>query len=234
VAIAFRSESHITPGSGTSPTVAEPSGATSGDFLLALFVVDSPGGTPGLPSGWTSLNSGASSNTHFRYEFGYIVRGGSAPSYTFTHTGTTYRELYVVCYSGVDATPIDSQGTEVKTSQTSEKPDPPSTTAVDSAAMAIAAHLMWGGAPASGGWTAPTNYTLRSGNIGGCAGAIADRQLAAAGAENPGQFGGTPQAGDDGWAQTITLEPSSGSPASTSPVVARRRRGIAAPGLIIR
>lgn len=210
MAIAFRAANTAIVGTGTNPTATEPSGTASGDLLIATYAVDSPGGTPGIPTGWTSLWSGASFGTHFRYNICYIVRGGSAPSLTFTLTGSQYRELSILGLSGVDGTtPIDSSSTVVSVGSTIILPDPPATTAVDSAAMAVVLMVFWGGAPASGGWTAPTNYTIRA-TTGSAGYGSATRQLAASGSEDPGKFGGSPIGSDDGVTMTLTLKPSAG------------------------
>lgn len=209
MAIAFRAANTAVVGTGTSPTAVEPSGTTSGDVILATFIVDSPGGTPGIPSGWTSVWSGASSGTHFRYNICYVVRGGSAPSLVFTLTGSQYRELRLFTYSGVDGTtPIDSQSTVASVGSTSILPDPPATTAVSSSAMALVWMDFWGGAPV-GGWTAPAGYTMR-GTTDAAAYGMAEKQLSASGSEDPAKFGGTPAGTDDGVAMVLTLKPSAG------------------------
>jgi hypothetical protein len=177
------------------------------------------GRTPTPPTGWTTINSGSSTNGHFNYFLQYIVRGASAPSLTTTYTGNQVREWFIVCYSGVNATPIDSQGTEAKVGASASAPDPPATVAVGSSALAFACGIGWNGAPAAG-WGAMSGYTKREGApstegtlgfnvLGG-----AEKQLAASGSENPAAFTGTPLVTDDTWGQTITLLPASGAAAS--------------------
>src|SRR4051812_37449123 len=97
MAATFRSKNEIT-GSGTSPTPTEPAGATAGDALIALYVTAS-GAAPALPAGWTNLY-GATTQGSMVFIVGYVIRGGSAPSYAFTHTGSVYREVHVLCLQG--------------------------------------------------------------------------------------------------------------------------------------
>lgn len=215
MAVAFRSESHDLANS-TSATGTEPAGAASGDFILGLYVVNSPGSISTIPAGWTAIiNNDLSANGGFFLSLAYLIRGGSAPSYAFTHTGSTYRELWLAAYSGVDGTtPLDvTPPTFVETSNTTTKPDPPASGAsVTANAMALAVMNMWGNSPAGGGWTAQAGYTLRWGSVGGCTGAMAEKALTSAGTnEDPGVFGGTPQSADDGLATTLLLRPAAGA-----------------------
>jgi hypothetical protein len=210
MAIAFRSANSVN-GTGTSPTVTEPAGAQSGDVMVAIVVVDSPGGVPGIPAGWTSLYSGASFGTHFRYNIARVVRGGSAPALNWTVTGSVYREVAIVCYSGVDGTtPVDAQAAAVTSvGSTSILPDPPAVTSITTGAMAVCIMAFWGTAPA-GGWTAPTNHTIRL-TVAAASFGFSERLLAAPATENPVAFGGAPGGTDDGISTTIALRPSSGA-----------------------
>jgi hypothetical protein len=215
MAIAFRSKSQVI-GTAQNATPTEPAGAASGDFFLGIAIVDTGAGATGtisLPSGWTTLRSlGVSPSGTFRYLSGYVIRGGSAPNLTFTMPRSDYREVHVAAWSGVDTTsPIDVLAAAVGTlTASTSKADPPSVAPVDTAALAIAIMWHWGGAPVSGGWLAPTNYTRRTGETAGSSSAVADRQLASGSVEDPGTFGGTPQGAEPSVADTFALKPAGG------------------------
>jgi hypothetical protein len=198
VAVTFRSKSEIT-GSGTSPTPTEPAGATAGDALIALYLTDA-GAAPTLPGGWTSLYNGTQGTVTWRV--GYIIRGGSAPSYAFTHTGSVYREVHVVCLQGAATLTLDSQSATGTSGTSTHNPDPPSTTAVQTTSLAVAGGINYG---AVGAWSASAGYTIRSLNSGGIDGAIETKSLSASGAENPAAMTMN-QSGDywDGFTVTFT------------------------------
>jgi hypothetical protein len=74
-----------------SPKVgSEPASVASGDILIATITMED--GTPAsiaAPAGWTLLTSSAlHPNVSLRMSQAYIVRAGSAPSFTWTWTGS--------------------------------------------------------------------------------------------------------------------------------------------------
>ena len=207
MAIAFRSESHVV-GIGTSVTGTEPTGTVQNDVLIALYIVDSTSGTLGIPSGWTSIYSGVSPTPNYRYNLCYIVRGASAPSLAFTHTGSVYRELFIMSYSGCNTNaPINASVDGGGFTSNPQAPNPPSATATVANAMALAIGIGWNGS-ASGGWTPPSGYTMRTDNTAGNDVMVASKLLVSAGAEDPGAFGnGTVSGSTDGWQATVILAP---------------------------
>lgn len=182
MAVTFRSKNEVV-GTGTSPTVTEPASAASGDMLLAFYLTTNTG-APTLPAGWTSIYNGSSTNTAWRV--GYISRGGSAPSYAFTHTGNIYREAHVMCVQGATTITFDAQSTtgSVVTSS-SLGPNPTAVVAVAASSLAVAGGFNFG---TSGTWTAPSGYTLRTLNTGGIDVVMATKSLAASGSEDPAVF----------------------------------------------
>lgn len=172
--------------SGNS-TVTEPASCASGDVELALALADS-GTSLTAPTGWTQLYAGTQGS--MMYDVSYVARGGSAPSLTWSVTGSSkYREIHILCLTSSTAGTIslDSSATGATGSAINHPPDPPSTTAVASASLAICGGINYAGSGA-GGWTAPTNYTRRTDNTVGNDGVMASRSLVASGAENPGAF----------------------------------------------
>jgi hypothetical protein len=100
----------------TNPKVgSEPTGAASGDFLLASIIMED--GTPAsvaAPAGWTRLtDSGLHPGVSQRVVQAYIIRGGSAPSYTWTWTGSVGGTHSVVAYRPTAGSTIalDVEGT---------------------------------------------------------------------------------------------------------------------------
>jgi hypothetical protein len=206
MAVTFRSKSPVFNTNGTSPTATEPAGAASGDALLALYATAS-GASPTLPAGWTTLY-GPTTQGGVVFRVGYLIRGGSAPSYAFTHTGSVYRELHVLCFQGAAAITLDSQSSAGATGSTvSHNPDPPATTAVASSSLAVAGGINWGGSVS--GWSGGAGYTVRSDNTAGNDCVIVDKSLAAPGSENPAAFSGAISGGGaqdwwDGFTVTFT------------------------------
>jgi hypothetical protein len=214
-AVTFRSKSAVVNTNGTSPTITEPAGCASGDAVLAIYLTD-VGGNPALPAGWTSLYNGSA--TTFQYRVGYTLRGGSAPSYAFTHTGNIYRELHVMCFTGSATLALDSQSSSGATSNSSSDFDPPATTPVQTTSLAIAGGADWSGSTTA--WTQPAGYALISDNSAGNDAAIATKSLASTASEDPGVFTGRNNSGgaSDKWAGfTITFTDASGGAAPSAP-----------------
>ncbi|HSX06189.1 MAG TPA: hypothetical protein VLG92_00525 [Candidatus Saccharimonadia bacterium] len=205
-AITFRNETHSIATS-TQPTGVEPTGTVQGDVLVALFEVQGST-TYTAPAGWTTIFSGTSFSGQFKYYLGYVVRGASPPNLTWSYTGSAYRELYIVGFSGCDTSnPIDASAQIPSASAANANPDPPAVTAISSAAMALAIGDNWTGSNA-GGWTPPTGYTLVTNNANGNDCGISTKLLSASGTENPGAYGNVGAGGaTDYWAATVTLSP---------------------------
>jgi hypothetical protein len=189
---------------GTSPSISEPSGTMAGDCIVALYLVDAASATLTIPTGWTSLFNGITAGSLILYNFCYIVRGASAPSYSFTHTGSVYRELHVLSYNGTDPiNPIDSVATFVRTTSTSfPQMIPPNILTVSNAAMVIEGAACWSGGTYN---TPSTNYTIRTPVSE--RGVIEDRLLATAGAETPSYISGVGTSTTDIILMTIALAP---------------------------
>jgi hypothetical protein len=73
--------------------------------------------------------------------------------------------------------------------------------------MALAVGTNWNGSD-TGGWTAPSGYTIRTNNASGNDMVIASKLLSASGPEDPAAFGNVAVNGTtDYWAATVTLSP---------------------------
>jgi hypothetical protein len=200
----FRSASFV-GGTAANATPSEPAGAADNDILVSFAISRQDAGALSIPSGWTSIYSGqtGSGSVHFFYNLAWIRRSG-APALTWT-TPNTYREVYVLAYSGctTSGSPIDAS--QDGGSTTTTNPDCPSITTVTANAMVLAIAGQWSGS-GGGGWTAPPGYTRRSDNTAGNDAVIAEKLVAVAGAENPGAFSGGGGSGAT-WIGTIALKP---------------------------
>src|SRR4029077_3577031 len=93
----------------------------------------------GAPAGW-SVPSGYSGNSGgMDFMACYVLRGGSAPSMVFTFSGSSiYREIQIVTLQPATGTVgFDSASAIGTTGSSAHAPNPPSTTAVASASLAI-------------------------------------------------------------------------------------------------
>lgn len=201
MAVTFRSKNEAVT-TGTSPTPTEPSGAASGDMLFAVYLTDTSG-APTLPSGWTSIYNGSS--THTAWRVGYVQRSGSSPGYAFTHTGTVYYEVHVMCLQGASTVTFDAQSTTGSVvASTSTPPNPTAVAPVQGTSLCLAGGFQFGAATA---WTAPAGYTMRTRNTAGDDVMIASKSLATNASEDPAVFsGGTPSPDNmwNGFAVTFT------------------------------
>lgn len=185
-AVTFRSkrESVAAP-TGTSPTLVEPASCAQNDMLVAFYLTTAAG-APTLPASWTTAYNGSSTNTAWRV--GYIQRGASAPSYAFTHTGTIYYEVHVLCLQGATVITFDAKGTTGSvTTSTTNLPDPTAVAPVQSTSLAIAGGFNFGFGT-SQTWTAPAGYTIRTLNTGGIDAVMATKTLASNASEDPAIF----------------------------------------------
>ena len=97
-------------GSSGNATPSEPTGAAQGDLLVAVISYRDTA-TFTAPAGWTIVEQESSGNTDVDVStsiasglIAYIIRGASAPSYTFTRTGGDVYLSRVVAYRPVGGT----------------------------------------------------------------------------------------------------------------------------------
>lgn len=173
---------------GTSPTVGEPAGAASGDLLFA-FALCSTAGAVTSPAGWTDIAAFAGTQGTVTWRVSYVQRGGSAPNLTWGLTGSVYYEIYIVCLQATAPIVLDSQSAAGASAVQIPLPDPPSTTAVATASLALCGGLHFS-INASNTWTAPAGYAVQTANALGSDGLVCSKTLSASGAENPAIFTG--------------------------------------------
>jgi hypothetical protein len=112
----------------TTHTLTEPANVVAGDLLIAVIASRIASTTSiTLPSGWALVGESKTNNvvaaattSEASGMMAYIIRGASAPSYTFTHpTAPSVAIGRVVAYRGADATPLDvGAGTKTATNIT--------------------------------------------------------------------------------------------------------------------
>lgn len=201
MSVTVRSRSEVV-GTGTSPTLSEPAGASSGDMLVALALSDTAGAIT-QPSGWTSKYSGTQGGV--TWVVSIVARGSSAPNLTWTVTGTVYREIYIVCLQGSSTVSLDSVSASGGTGNSgTHNPNPPSTTAVATSSLAVAGGINFGGSN-TGGWTPSTNYTMQTNNADGDDGIVETRSLISAGVEDPSAVGNVIVGGSKDWWDGFTM-----------------------------
>ena len=222
MAIALRGTPTFAGGAaGTNVVGTEPTGTTSGDVMVAFCTADRSSGSITPPANWNQLFAGLA-GTNVVYWLGWILRSSSAPALTWAWSvaGSTWRELNILSFSGVDnANPIDSSAGGTVT--TTNAPNPPAITVVNANAMAIAVCMNFAGCSA-GGWTAPSGYTRQSPATTGLEDAVATKALTATGTEDPGTF--TNVGSDTSWAATLALKPAGAAAAAGAPFQARTAR----------
>lgn len=172
-------------------TLTEPTGTASGHVLYLLIFVDNATSIT-TPAGWTLLNNWAAANA-VKVSLYRVVRTGSAPglSAAITVAGNRGWEWHMSAWRDVNTTTPEAASTySAPTTGSPTNPDCPSvtTTAVNQTVIAFGmgddgATTLW----ALAGYTVIS--TISSGDI-----AIAYKQIAAAGAEDPAAFSGS-QAG---------------------------------------
>jgi hypothetical protein len=237
MAIAFQQKAYATATTGfTFTALSEPAGTVSGDFLIALVLVNQTSHIITRPTGWTNLYnlvspaSTGSVTAGFCCDVSYIIRGGSAPSLSWTAAagGTIqYWEGHILGFTGVDnVSPIDANSAAGTTGTGTTAPDPPAATAIGTNDMAIALGIQWAGANTT--WTAPTGYTLRSDNTAGNDGIMASKLLSSSGSEDPSAFTTGVLSSSDFWnGATVLLKAASGgATASATPGLRRFPLGV--------
>ena len=235
MAIAFGTASFKTGTAAGSGAVTEPASAAAGDVFVALALVDAGSTSLARPASWVNVYNGTTGAGGMDYDVSYIVRGAGAPSLTWSWTTSNYYEVHILRFTGVDNTMIldltppavfSMTSGQKGTTQAASEIDPPSITPASDNCGIVAIGGHWTGSVGTG-WTAPTNYTLRSDNTIGNDGMLATRVLVggAGGAENPNEFFNSGSVGlDHLFAMTIALREAGAGAALAIPVLTRQFR----------
>lgn len=159
---------YLTGGSGTSAAIAVPTGVTPADIVLAMLYIESTAAvTP--PAGFTECTgspiSATSLGAHTLRVFWKRASGSDSGTYSFTWTGSAYREASAQRYTGCVASgdPFDTGSGAPNSAQRSS--DATATPAVTLTTQDVDRLLVFSGTNFTGGaWTPPTSFTERADN----------------------------------------------------------------------
>lgn len=202
MAVSFIAKSHV---NGTL-TATEPAGTASGDVLIACL--DEAGGVTAHtgPAGWTPLEQSnyATLNVN-RGSVWFILRGGSAPSLTWSGPLAVLTDIDIFTYRGSDqTTPIDVHTSAVRASSTT----PLSPSVTTNIANDVLLAILFNEEANSTVVTQPSGMTSRQdGFTVGDDIFMADLTLGAAGATGTKQW--TLDTGDATWAVALAIAPPS-------------------------
>jgi len=118
-AIAFRAASTGATKSGTTLTIARPTGSQAGDVLVASLDLT---GTPVVtaPSGWTLVRRDEAGTTLTQVAYVRVVGSSEPTSYAWTFSTTQVGSGVVLAYSGVDnAAPVAGSSGQANASSAS-------------------------------------------------------------------------------------------------------------------
>jgi hypothetical protein len=200
--------------SSTSRTLTAGAGWAQNDVLFAVATGTNITSIV-MPTGWTTVTGCGSSQGILFWTCGYIVRGASDPSLTWTigSSASRYVEIFAIALTGVDTTtPVVnfSLGTGFNGNVT-VLPDPPSV-----ADCGTNSQVVIFGAKRTGPtddttddlWVAPSGYTLLATNPSGCVvngtncgttGAFAYSTSLLSSTQDPGAFSDGATGTVDGW-----------------------------------
>jgi hypothetical protein len=199
--MAWRTSKQGTNSSANTFTVTEPTGIAQGDFEFVLVSV-SAASSVSTPAGWTLLNAVGPAAKFFIF---YVTggRGASPPTLTFTGTFSGGSlEWHCLAFTNGSVN-IDASATTTLGQRTT--PNCPSAVATGSSDEALAIAFNWDGS-VSGGWAAPSGYTIRSVNGFALDCVCASKTLSAAGAEDPGAYNASNGGGpNDTWEVTLLI-----------------------------
>lgn len=197
----------------TSHAVSYPSGVTSGDLLLLLFMADGTGGITWdatANDGFTEVFQYAAGAASTQLGVAYRIANGSEGSSSTQTTAlenVTAQMLRITSWHGT--TPPESSGSPAE--GTSANPDPPSTSVSWGSAdtLWVAVNGMNGGTAEPSVYPLPDNNDFQgTGGSGAAGGAWCSDQIAT-NPENPGTFTQTSQT----WiAETIGIRPTAAPP----------------------
>lgn len=199
--------------------VPKPAGVAEDDLLLVWLATNAGSGLSivNVPAGWTQLvrvedqDSGANETAELYWKIATATEVAASTFDFDFEFGPNNRQAAFGCTAlrNVDTvTPFDTTTTTAAPSVSSSTPDPPSITTVTDGAWVLGfiAH------EADDTYTPPTGYTLawEDSSTGDTpsehtSGAVAYKEVATAGAEDPGAFTGST---NDGWvAATVAVRP---------------------------
>jgi len=100
MAIAFRANGAVKTGTTSLSSMAQPTGTSTGDCLVAFVVDHATSGTSAAPTGWTNIANTSSANGRFQC-FTAVVGQNGLTGTSWTFSGLTSRSVgFIVGFSG--------------------------------------------------------------------------------------------------------------------------------------
>jgi len=184
----------------------------AGDCVVICLSQNTPvGGAPwftAVSSGWTKIGEQVQSDSNTTLMACYIKIMGGTPDtdFQFTTSASTNVRIAIQVFEGVDqTTPQDATATSAKQANTGVC-DPAAITTVTNGAFVVVAAAA--GMTNGVSMTAPSGYTGLSTSAAQInQAAMAHKEVATAGSENPGTFGGEANTQNSACSYTLALRP---------------------------
>jgi hypothetical protein len=153
---------YLSGAGATSAALAVPSGVATDDILIAQVYKESSAAIT-KPSGFSEctnspITSGAGASAHWQHLFWKRATAGDTGTYSFTWTGSTWREGQCIRINGAVASgdPTEINNAAGRNSNATTTP------AVSGTTGGADRLLVWGATNFSAGaWTAPASFTIR-------------------------------------------------------------------------
>ena len=216
MAITFRAAGTVVSDWAQTVEVEPPAGVQDNDLLVIAATCNDNQTITVNELGWTddrSLLSEASGDSAVL--FAYKKASSESGNYTVDITGGTNREIRAVClaYVGVDQTnPIDATSSTNADVSNSDTSDPALIVTATAAAWVLS--IIGATQTTASPGTQPTGYSKRAEHGTTAYLGIADKEIAAAGSEDPGVWSGLGTSADSGTI-TAALRPAGGAPLLT-------------------
>jgi len=179
---AFGSAGAQLQGTAADFQVAVPSGVAANDIVVVTAFIDSTGSITGLPAGFANVAGSpviqvTAPGNHRMYVAWKRASGADAGTYDFTLSGSVYRNVQAIRYTGAitSGDPWDDTDAASLGVDGSPSPDVSVTTTLPNCLVVWAA-TNW----ASGNWTQPAGFDMRR-NTGDKVCSVADMVQATAG-----------------------------------------------------
>jgi len=216
MALAFRAAGAIASGFAQTLEVALPAGTTDGDFLIIAAYCSDNRNITTPEAGWTSETTVMSSVAgDSAVAFMHTIASSESGTYTVNMDGGADKTMYAVmlAYSGADqTTPQDAAFTNNFDVANSSSHNPAAITTVtdDAIVVSICGATQTTASPG----TPPSGYTLRAENGSTHYLGVADKAVASAGVEDPGNWTSL-GSGADSESITLAIRPAAAASGSS-------------------
>lgn len=211
---AFRSFARLTENTAANAAVPVPSGVAADDVILVhIYKEGTAAVTP--PAGFTEITPARTATNITHHLFWKRATGADTGTYTFTWTGTLWREAVASAYSGCVTTgsPLDTgTGAPVSAGRTTNASSTPAVSLTPTAA-GTGRMIVWSGTAVNGAtFTTPSGFTLRTSGLIWQALATLSQSSAAA----TGSVTGATSSSGEGTAWLVALLPTDAAATTAS------------------